>query len=221
MNDVGKKYSTIHYKNYLGLEKVLTAQHPRSAELEREPAHEEMLFIIVHQSYELWFKQIIHELESVIKMFQKDEVDERKIGIAVGRLDRVKEIINLLIEHIGIMETMTSLDFLDFRNYLFPASGFQSYQFRKIENLLGLPDHQRMTYGGHHYGKFFSEEENQELSEIASEKNLFLFMEDWLERTPFLRIRDFKFLDLYKKAVENMIAKEAEAIKQSEYLTEK
>ncbi|MCI4667261.1 MAG: tryptophan 2,3-dioxygenase [Bacteroidia bacterium] len=216
-----KKYSTIHYKNYLGLENILGAQNPRSASIDAEPAHEEMLFIIVHQSYEIWFKQIIHELDSVIEMFRKKSVDERNIGTAVVRLDRVKEIINLLTEHIGIMETMTPLDFLDFRNYLFPASGFQSFQFRKIENLLGLAESQRMTYGGHHYGKFFSEEENEELGKIADGNNLFMLMEDWLERTPFLQFKDFEFLELYKKAVENMVAKEADAIRASDYLTEK
>lgn len=220
MSDSGKKYSTIHYKNYLGLDKVLSAQNPRSAALDAEPAHEEMLFIIVHQSYEIWFKQIIHELESVIRMFQEKTVDERNIGTAVTRLDRVKEILKLLIKHIGVMETMTPLDFLDFRNYLFPASGFQSYQFRKIENLLGLDENQRMTYGGHHYGKFFSEEENQELGDISNGKNLFMLMEDWLERIPFLKFRDFRFLELYKTAVENMVTKEADAIRSSDYLTD-
>jgi len=220
MQDSTKKYATIHYQKYLGLDKLLDAQHPRSASLDKDPAHEEMLFIIVHQSYEIWFKQIIHELESVIDMFYKEAVDEKNIGTAVDRLSRVGDIINLLTEHISIMETMTPLDFLDFRNYLFPASGFQSFQFRKIENLLGLRESQRMTYGGHHYGVFFSEEQKAELEEIAEGKNLFMVMEDWLERTPFLKFKDFKFLDLYKRAVENMVFKEADAIKSTTYLSE-
>ena len=126
-----KKYTTIHYHSYLELDKVLNAQTLRSAELET-PAHEEMLFIITHQAYELWFKQIIHELGSVHQMFQNDNVDEKNIGTAIGRLERVEEILKLLIQQIGIMETMTPLDFLDFRAYLFPASGFQSFQFRHL-----------------------------------------------------------------------------------------
>ena len=75
MTDNAEKYSTIHYRNYLGLDKILNAQDLRSAQLEDDPAHEEMLFIIVHQVYELWFKQIIHELESVLDMFDYENVD--------------------------------------------------------------------------------------------------------------------------------------------------
>ena len=134
------KYSTIHYKKYLGLNTILNAQHLRSSELGEKPAHEEMLFIITHQSYEIWFKQIIHELESVIDMFDDKTVNEKNIGTAVARLNRVATIFRLLIEHIQVLETMTPMDFLDFRSYLFPASGFQSFQFRKIENLLGLAE---------------------------------------------------------------------------------
>ncbi len=221
MEKKGQKYSTIHYKEYLQLDKILDAQKMRSLEVGEEPAHEEMLFIVVHQSYEVWFKQIIHELESVIDTFDDPIVDDRKVGIAVARLTRVSKIFKLLIEHIGIMETMTPLDFLDFRNYLFPASGFQSYQFRKIENLLGLPDSSRMTYAGHHYAAFFSDEERKELADIDDGNTLFHAVEDWLERLPFLKMGDFKFLELYKDAVERMVEKEAKAIKESDYLDEK
>jgi tryptophan 2,3-dioxygenase len=221
MEKKGKKYSTIHYKEYLQLDKLLGAQKMRSLELDEKPAHEEMLFIVVHQSYEIWFKQIIHELESVIDTFDDPIVDDRKIGIAVSRLNRVSQIFKLLIEHISIMETMTPLDFLDFRNYLFPASGFQSYQFRKIENLLGLPESGRLTYAGHHYAAFFSEKEQEELAKINDGGTLFNAMEDWLERLPFLKMGDFKFLELYKGAVERMVEKEAKAIKQSDYLDDR
>lgn len=221
MKEEKKKYSPVHYQNYLGLDKLLGAQNLRSVELEEEPAHDEMLFIITHQSYELWFKQILHELESVIDMFQSGKVDEHNLGTAIARLNRVVKILQLLIEHIRIMETMTALDFLDFRKYLFPASGFQSFQFRKIENMLGLPEQERMTYNNHHYAAFFSEEQQAELKEITSGKNLFAAVEDWLERTPFLKFGDFDFLELYKKAVERMVAKEADAIKASDYLSDK
>lgn len=217
----GEKYSTIHYQNYLALDKILDAQKLRSAELQETPAHEEMLFIIVHQSYEIWFKQIIHELESVIGMYNRDDVDERTIGTSIARLNRVIEIFKLLIEHIRIMETMTPLDFLDFRSYLFPASGFQSFQFRKIENLLGLPEEERMTYAGHHYAAFFSDEEKEELKDITQNRNLFQAVQDWLERTPFVKFGDFQFLKHYKESVERMVNKEAKAIKSSHYLSEK
>lgn len=221
MNKTAKKYTTIHYNNYLGLDNILNAQNLRSAALDEEPAHEEMLFIIVHQSYEIWFKQIIHELESVIGIFNHKDVDERNISTSIARLNRVIKIFKLLIEHIPIMESMTPLDFLDFRSYLFPASGFQSFQFRKIENLLGLPEEERMTYAGHHYAAFFTDEQQQELEGIAKGGNLFHAVQDWLERTPFLQLDNFDFLSAYRGAVERMVAKEAKAIESSDYLTEK
>lgn len=219
--DKGKKYSSIHYNSYLGINELLSTQKPRSGEHEDKAAHEEMLFIITHQSYELWFKQIIHELESVITMFNTDDVDEKNIGTAISRLGRVIQIFNLLVAHIPIMETMTPLDFLDFRSYLFPASGFQSYQFRKVENMLGLPESERMTYAGHHYAAFFTEEQQAELAEINNGNNLFQAVESWLERTPFLQFEGFEFLTSYKESVERMLAKETTVIQNSDYLSDK
>ncbi len=216
-----KKYSTVHYKKYLGLDKILDAQHSRGAQLDARPAHDEMLFIIVHQSYELWFKQIIHELDSVTDMFNKNEVDERNIGTSISRLRRVIKILRLLVEHIPIIESMTPLDFLDFRNYLFPASGFQSFQFRKVENMLGLPESERMTYGGHHYAAFFGEDERKELEAIAKKGSFFDAVENWLERTPFLQFGNFQFLEYYKESVTRMVERETEAIKASDYLSDK
>jgi len=218
MQEKAEKYSTIHYRNYLGLDKILNAQELRSEQLE-EPAHEEMLFIIVHQVYELWFKQIIHELESVLSLFGQDRVDEKNIGTSIHRLERVIEIQKLLVAQIRIMETMTPLDFLDFRNYLFPASGFQSFQFRMIENLLGLPEDGRLTYNGCPYFSVFSEPNQQKLKDTATNNTLFKAMEKWLERTPFLQVGDFNFLEQYKAAIAKMLEKEKSAIKASPYLT--
>ncbi|MEM7162600.1 MAG: tryptophan 2,3-dioxygenase family protein [Bacteroidota bacterium] len=214
------KYTTIHYHDYLKLDKLLNAQDLRSSELE-EPAHEEMLFIITHQVYELWFKQLIHELDSVIDLFKQKMVDESSIGVAIGRLNRVEEILKLLVEQIGIMETMTPLDFLDFRSYLFPASGFQSFQFRVVECLLGLPDNQRMTYHNQKYSSVFPEEQQKRLNQIYSNGTLFDLVEDWLERTPFLKLDGFDFLEKYHNAVKDMLKKENDAIDKSDYLTDK
>ncbi len=219
MEEKGSKYSTVHYQNYLGLGKILDAQHLRSAALEEEPAHEEMLFIIVHQAYELWFKQIIHELSSVLILFRREKVDERNIGTAIRRLNRVVEIQKLLVDQIRIMETMTPLDFLDFRNYLFPASGFQSFQFRMIENLLGLEDEQRLTYNGCPYFSVFQEGQQKVLKETVKEDSLFEAMENWLERTPFIEFGNFDFLKSYREAVDRMLEKETAAIQSSAYLT--
>jgi len=213
------KYSTIHYHSYLQLDKITGAQELRSTSVGKS-AHEEMLFIVTHQAYELWFKQIIHELKSVLKMFADDEVDERNIGTAVGRLQRVEEIIGLLVQQISVMETMTPLDFLDFRAYLFPASGFQSFQFRMIEAMLGLPQKKRLTYNNHHYAEFFPENQKGILEGIYESGTLFDAVEIWLERTPFIRYEGFDFLEKYDTAVREMIATEQAAIDLSDYLTD-
>jgi len=220
MSDKTKKYATIHYHNYLQLDKILSAQEMRSAQLEPKPAHDEMLFIVVHQVYELWFKQIIHELQSVGGMFEAHTVDERNIGTAVARLKRVVEIQQLLIQQIGVLETMTPLDFLDFRNYLFPASGFQSFQFRMVEAMLGLPEDGRLTYNNLPYASVFEQEQQQALQRASNGRTLFDLVEDWLERTPFLRFGDFDFLLHYRQAVYNMVEREAAAIRESAYLTD-
>ncbi|MEM8891098.1 MAG: tryptophan 2,3-dioxygenase family protein, partial [Bacteroidota bacterium] len=214
------KYSTIHYQEYLQLGKLLSAQELRSAQLE-EPAHEEMLFIVVHQVYELWFMQIIHELDSVLELFSDKEVKDRDLSVAIGRMRRVESILKLLVEQISIMESMTPLDFLDFRNYLFPASGFQSFQFRAVECLLGLPEEQRMTYHGHRYSSVFPEEQQAKLDAIYERGTLLEKVNDWLARVPFLNLNGFDFLSIYKQAVNQMLEKESEAILSSEYLTEK
>ena len=115
----------VYYSDYLQLDKILDAQAPESNNHGQE-AHDETLFIIVHQAYELWFKQILFELDSAIELFAGERIDERNIGIIVARFERVNLIHNLLLEQLPILETMTPLDFLDFRDLLVPASGFQS-----------------------------------------------------------------------------------------------
>lgn len=215
-----RKYSTIHYQKYLGLDSLLDTQELRSVQLGK-PAHEEMLFIIVHQVYELWFKQIIHELESVIEFFNDNEVVESSLSIAIIRLNRVEEILKLLVQQIDIMETMTPLDFLDFRNYLFPASGFQSYQFRAMECLLGLPEEQRMTYHGQRYSSVFDQDKQDQLDAIYQKGTLLDKTNAWLERTPFLELQGFNFLEAYEKALKNMLKNESQAINDSAYLSDK
>ncbi len=219
--DTSKKYTTIHYHSYLELDQLLAAQKTRSGKFEDKAAHEELLFIIVHQVYELWFKQIIHEVTSVCDMFRNNAVDEKSLGVAVSRLDRVEEILKLTIQQIGVLETMTPLDFLDFRNYLFPASGFQSYQFRIIESMLGLREEDRMTYNGHSYKIVFTEDQQAILTDVEKRGSLFELIENWLERIPFLKFKDFNFLESYSKAVHSMLEKEEAAIKGTDYLSDK
>jgi tryptophan 2,3-dioxygenase len=118
------------------------------------------------------------------------------------------------------METMTPLDFLEFRHHLFPASGFQSFQFRMIENLLGLKEDKRITYNGCPYHSVFSEPNKGKLLEVNNEGTLFEAIEDWVERTPFIELGDFDFLESYKESVDRMLQKEQEAILDSSYLSE-
>ncbi|HZV70413.1 MAG TPA: tryptophan 2,3-dioxygenase family protein [Saprospiraceae bacterium] len=217
---MSEKFTSIHYHSYLQLDKLLDAQHPRSAQVEESVAHDEMLFIIMHQVYELWFKQIIHELESISLMFEDNLMDEKEILKAVTRLERIIEIQKLLIEQINVMETLTAMDFLDFRQYLFPASGFQSLQFRIIENLLGLKQEQRLQYNNMSYDVVFSDEQKKVLNRSIENKSLLTHVIEWLDRTPFLEFSKFSFLEAYKIAVERMVQKDKDAINASDILSE-
>jgi tryptophan 2,3-dioxygenase len=119
------------YGDYLKLPEVLSLQHL----LSDPPVHDELLFIVVHQAYELWFKQLLFELESVRdRLFAGDTERARHFLTRIHAIERV------LIEHIEVLETMSPLDFLDFRDHLAPASGFQSAQFREVEFISGLKD---------------------------------------------------------------------------------
>src|SRR5215831_14318215 len=116
------------YGSYLKVPELTGLQHVLS-----EPEHhDELLFIIIHQVYELWFKQILHELDSVIRRLGEDDIWE-----SIRLLRRCIEIQRILVAQIQILETMTPADFLAFRDRLQPASGFQSAQFRQVEFLSG------------------------------------------------------------------------------------
>lgn len=119
----------LSYGSYLNIPELLSLQEPES-----DPAaHDEHLFITIHQAYELWFKQIIFELLTVRERMNEDDVYE-----AHRLLERVLKIEDLLIEQIHVLETMEPRDFLAFRSALKPASGFQSIQFREVEFLTGI-----------------------------------------------------------------------------------
>jgi tryptophan 2,3-dioxygenase len=119
------------YGGYLRVADLLSLQQLRST-----PAHhDETLFIIIHQVYELWFKQILHELDHLIEQLDQDQV----LG-ANRLLRRVVEIQQVLVAQLSVLETMTPTDFLAFRDHLMPASGFQSAQFREVEFTSGLKD---------------------------------------------------------------------------------
>ncbi len=122
-NDYGK-HSTLSYNKYLKVPDLIGLQECLS-----DPSHhDELLFITIHQAYELWFKQILHELDAAMVTMNKD-----RLAAAAHTMRRVVEIEKLLITQIHILETMTPISFLGFRDQLNPASGFQSMQFREIE----------------------------------------------------------------------------------------
>jgi tryptophan 2,3-dioxygenase len=116
------------YSSYLALDRLLNLQHRRSD----PPEHDEMLFIIIHQAYELWFKQLLHELDKV-----KSDFSSGSLFGAIGTLKRIRMMMKTLVGQLDILETMTPLSFLSFRDRLESASGFQSSQFREVEFVLG------------------------------------------------------------------------------------
>ncbi|MBX7232169.1 MAG: tryptophan 2,3-dioxygenase [Bdellovibrionales bacterium] len=205
------RYPPTHYHDYLQLDQVLNAQKLKSQEFQAS-AHDEMLFIITHQTYELWFKQLLHELTSVLEIFNKQSVSEKQMGLVVHRLKRFTTIQKLLIQQIDILETMTPLDFLDFRDFLFPASGFQSFQFRQLESLMGLPASQRLSLNSCPYHRVLKPDQSQKMQKLDNEINLFKCVEQWLSRTPFLKITGFDFWKVYIQSVEQMFASDRQTI---------
>ena len=125
------------YANYLDLEKLLTLQNPRSIPAE----HDEMLFIIIHQTYELWFKQLLHEFEKIKRDFSAGNL----FG-AIHSFKRTRTIMKVLVAQVDILETMTPSSFSSFRDRLETASGFQSIQFRELEFLLGYKRGSTLKY---------------------------------------------------------------------------
>jgi tryptophan 2,3-dioxygenase len=180
--------SNVYYPDYLQLEKILGAQELESVK-HGAPAHDEMLFIIIHQNYELWFKQVLHEVGSVMDLFADGHVDDDggELSIAVHRLGRVHSILQVLVKQIDILETMTPLDFLDFRDMLRPASGFQSMQFKILEAKLGLRMEQR--FGKQYYTSQLRPEHKAEIEALEGQLTFFDLVNAWLERMPFFDAR--------------------------------
>jgi len=123
--------SAMTYTSYLAVDELLSLQRPVSD----GPEHDEMLFIIIHQTYELWFKQIIHEFAQAQRSMESGDTH-----YSLSVLGRIRTIMKICVNQIDILETMTPLQFNSFRSYLSSSSGFQSAQFRKVEALLGRRD---------------------------------------------------------------------------------
>lgn len=208
-----KNRPPVYYSEYLQLDKILGAQTPESAK-EGIRADDEMLFIIVHQSYELWFKLIIHELGIIRGIFKQPELSDNGSDVynSVHRMKRIITILNLLVDQLGIVETMTPLDFLDFRDLLRPASGFQSIQFKIIEATLGLTYEQR--FGKEYYLSQLNENDIQRVKDAEKDESLIVLLNRWLERMPFSKKelywneganaqKDHPFWDAYREVYAN------------------
>jgi len=176
--------SNVHYSDYLQLDTILNAQHLESDRLGMH-AHDEMLFIVIHQTYELWFRQLLYETDSVIDIFGQPTLNDNspELQTIVHRLSRCATILKVLVHQIDVMETMTPMDFQDFRDLLRPASGFQSVQFKLLEARLGLRYEARFGQG-----YYLSQLRPAEVGQIqAAERapSLLQLVNAWLERMPF------------------------------------
>ena len=158
--------SALSYNSYLAIDELLGLQRP----LSDGPEHDEMLFIIIHQTYELWFKQLIHEFTAAQQSLEDGDT-HRSLAI----LGRIRTILKVCVTQIDILETMTPLQFNAFRGYLASSSGFQSVQFRKVEAILGRRD-SRMS--GH-----LPPKDQQEIEVITSRKSL------WDSTLAYLNLR--------------------------------
>ncbi len=196
----------VHYHDYLQLEKILNAQSPES-DKNGLPAHDEMLFIVIHQAYELWFKQLHHEADSIVEIMSKPALNDNspELQTVVHRLSRCVTILRVLVHQIDIMETMTPMDFLDFRDMLRPASGFQSWQFKELEAKLGLKFEHR--HGKEYYTAQLRPEHVDIIKKAEGGKSLLQLLNNWLERMPFLKEgADNPFWENYKKTYGNSLA---------------
>jgi tryptophan 2,3-dioxygenase len=132
----GEQGARLTYGSYLQLERLLSSQ-----QLESEPAaHDELLFITIHQVYELWFKQLLHEATAARDAMLDAGSDTDRLWWAQHLLQRMHVVERVLVQQVDVLETMTPQDFLQFRQTLAPASGFQSVQFRELEFLSGAKD---------------------------------------------------------------------------------
>jgi tryptophan 2,3-dioxygenase len=203
-----KQRQPVYYSEYLQLDKILNAQAPES-DKEGIRADDEMMFIIIHQTYELWFKQVIHELNIIRNIFKQDKIINNSPDIynSVHRLKRICTILSLAVEQMSIIETMTPLDFLEFRDLLRPASGFQSIQFKIIEALLGLSYDSR--HGQGYYISQLNQADIDRVKDAEAQESLLTLINRWLERMPFLKKNELwpeePFWQQYRNAYEGSL----------------
>lgn len=203
-----KQRPSVYYSEYLQLDKILNAQLPESQK-ENIKADDEMMFIIIHQTYELWFKQVIHELTIVRNIFKQEMISNNSPDIynSVHRIKRICAILEIAVQQMTVMETMTPLDFLEFRDLLRPASGFQSIQFKIIEALLGLSYGQRQ--GQDYYISQLNEEDRKRVKDAEAQESLLVLVNRWLERMPYTKEKEYwpgeTFWQQYREIYKNSL----------------
>ncbi|MFW9927884.1 MAG: tryptophan 2,3-dioxygenase family protein [Candidatus Thorarchaeota archaeon] len=228
------------YWDYLKLDQLLNLQNGFNSE-EKDISTDELHFIIVHQTLELWFKLIISDLMDIRNSFNMDFVPETTIPVVVEKLKRINQIFRLASNHFDVLETLLPQNFLEFRNKLGTASGFQSVQIREIEILIGLQDIERVSLGGsnaiEHIKKASSISEAgkrawNRIEAIKEETTLKDAVYEWLFRTPIYGSspndkNDFKivnqfisnYLESYNSLLDEQLAKlEATGIDDNETL---
>lgn len=197
-DDAGKSKKTT-YGNYLNLDSILNSNHMHSS------VHDEHLFISVHQVYELWFKQILYDMDSVRDMLNSNQVDESHQLIINTRMGRINLVMKLLLEQVHILETMTPFDFSAFRVHLGSSSGFESHQFRLLENKLGINPEWRNNYAQKSYTHVHDGEYLEAIKKSEEEPSMLTLVERWLERTPGLETDGFDFWGRFQLAVKRML----------------
>ncbi len=186
---------TLYYWDYLHLDYLLNAQNPKSVE-HGEGVHDEYFFIVVHQTYELWFKQILRRARLRDGDHGAGARSRRtRSGIVLARLRRINQIQRLLVTQMDVLETLTPLDFLDFRSLPLPASGFQSVQFRLIENEFGLLERDRLKVEGHDYVATLREDHAELRPAVRGRALPLRPRRGWLARLPFMHGDGYDFVD--------------------------
>ena len=217
-----------NYWDYLRLEDLLQLQ----GGLEQDESRlmpDELHFVVVHQVFELWFKLCLREMRHARDDLREPEVPEERVPFVVHHLGRVAEIIKLMVQQWSVMETLTPQDFLAFRDKLVPASGFQSFQMREIELVLGMDESERLHYGGvdplDHIvetanGSPSGEFVKNRIESARREATLRDALHAWLRRTPIqgsnpgdpddaARVDEFlqAYLDAYRTSQDAMAAR--------------
>ena len=207
----------LHYGTYLQLDKILQAQELESSK-KGITAHDEHLFIVIHQVYELWFKQILFECQSIQQLLAKVPLPESDLITVLNRINRCNTLWPILMDQIKVMETMTPMDFLEFRHLLYPASGFQSLQFRLLETMFGLKESQRSEEEMNYFSSRLTNEEKLELSQAQKIPNLKELLDQWLSRMPFISGPKDIYWEKYQEQVKKHLQLDIDTITNHQYL---